>query len=81
MTLNHGTHVGMVLHTFAPYCLLQPHNIISNIQHTLVLKQFRGSVRMVQLAMGTEAGGREEGRGLSGEEHMVICDAREISRD
>ncbi len=36
---------------------------------------------MVQLAMGTEAGGREEGRGLSGEEHMVICDAREISRD
>lgn len=34
---------------------------------------------MVQLAMGTETGARQEGRGSLGEEHMVVGDAQEIS--
>ena len=36
---------------------------------------------MVWLAMGTEAGGREEGKGSSREKHMVVCDACEIRLD
>ena len=78
---HHGTHVGIVLHTYAPYCLLQSRKIISNMQHALALKHFRGCMQMVQLAMGTKTGGREAGRGSLEEEHMVICDAHEFSLD
>ena len=60
MTLNHGTNVGVVLHTFMSHCLLQTHNTISNTQHALVLNHSRGSVQMVELVMGTDRG---QGRG------------------
>ena len=97
MTVNHEPHVDMTPKSWKLcwHGTAHIHNLllVAKAQHT----QQHASCNMLFCASipetvckwfswqwvqsGTETGAREEGRGLSGEERMVVCDAGGIRLD